>query len=234
MTEKITRRNFLGLLGTGMLIATAIPLAGCSQEAARQEPAGQLSKDEEGASSMASSNEVNAGEKASPDSLVVYFSRAGENYGVGNIEVGNTEMVAREIAAQAAADTFEIETVEAYPVVYDECTEKASSEQKTGVRPAIVGDIDGWDGYETVYLGYPIWWGDMPMAVYTFLEGHDFSGKRVVPFNTHEGSGQASTVRTLRTMLDGADVADGAAIKGSVAQSDGKAVTDFAAGLIGK
>ena len=125
--------------------------------------------------------------------LVVYFSHAGENYNVGVIEEGNTAKLAKVIAEQIDADLFEIVPVVEYPTVYDECLEVATQEQREGARPEYVGDVENWDDYDTVFLGYPIWWGEIPNIVYTFMESHDFAGKTVIPFNTHEGSGQSHT-----------------------------------------
>ena len=128
--------------------------------------------------------------------LVVYFSRTGENYNVGNVEVGNTAMVASYIKEYLKADSFEIVPVDKYPDNYDECTKLASKEKEDNARPKIADKIDNFDSYKTVFVGYPIWWGDLPMIMYTFLEEYDFDGKTVIPFNTHEGSGDAGTYTT--------------------------------------
>ena len=124
--------------------------------------------------------------------LVTYFSHAGENYNVGVIEEGNTAKLAKVIAEQTGADLFEIVPVVDYPQSYDECLEVATAEQREGARPEYVGDVENWDQYDTIFIGYPIWWGEIPNIVYTFMENHDFAGKTVIPFNTHEGSGQSS------------------------------------------
>ena len=130
------------------------------------------------------------------DVLVVYFSRTGENYNVGNVEVGNTAMVASYIKEYLKCDSFEIVPVDKYPDNYDECTKLASKEKEDNARPKIADKIDNFDSYKTVFVGYPIWWGDLPMIMYTFLEEYDFDGKTVIPFNTHEGSGDAGTYTT--------------------------------------
>ncbi len=153
--------------------------------------------------------------------LVTYFSRTGENYGVGNIEKGNTCIVAEMIAAATGGTLFEIEPVKAYPAGYDDCVDIAKKEQEAGARPAIKGDIAVED-YDVIFIGYPNWWGDMPMAVYTFIEKHNWQGKTVVPFCTHEGSGLSATERYIATACKGADVAvgKGLAIQGRVAQEN--------------
>lgn len=151
--------------------------------------------------------------------LVAYFSRAGENYNVGVIEKGNTAIIAEMIGTYTGGDLFQIETVNPYPESYDECTEVAQQEQRDNARPELTGTVENFENYDVVFLGYPNWWGDMPMAVYTFLESYDFSGKTIVPFATHEGSGLSSTERSIADTCAGAEVLDGLAIRGSVAQN---------------
>ena len=149
--------------------------------------------------------------------LVAVFSRADENYDVGVIEKGNTLIVAEEIVRATGAELFQIRPVEAYPKGYRECTDVAKREQAERARPAMMEDMD-LSGYDTIFLGYPNWWGDMPMIVYTFIEAHDFSGKTVIPFCTHEGSGLSGTEGTLERMLPGATVLKGLALRGATAQ----------------
>ena len=161
--------------------------------------------------------------------LIAYFSRTGENYNVGTITEGNTAKLAKEIAAQTGGTLFEIIPVTPYPDSYDECLEVATQEQRSNARPAYVGEVGGWEDYDTVFFGYPIWWSDMPMIAYTFLENHDFTGKTVIPFNTHEGSGQSGTQRTIESLCSGATVLDGLAIRGNTAQND-QAGTEQAVG----
>ena len=152
--------------------------------------------------------------------LVVYFSRADENYSVGTVVVRNTELLAKEIAAKTGADEFKIEPKDKYPAIYQEAIERATEERKAGARPEYVGDVD-IAGYDTIFLGYPIWWGDLPMAVYSFIEKHDWSGKTVIPFNTHEGSGNAGTYDILKSKMTGATLkGDGFNMSGSTARID--------------
>ncbi len=166
--------------------------------------------------------------------LVVYFSRTGENYNVGNVEVGNTAMVASYIKEYLKADSFEIVPVDKYPEKYDECTDIAQKEKNDNARPKIQDKINNFDSYDTVFLGYPIWWGDLPMIMYTFMEEYDFNGKNVIPFNTHEGSGDAGTYQSIQTKLPNAKVnTKGLALDGKTARSDdGKQQTiDWLKGL---
>lgn len=152
--------------------------------------------------------------------LVVYFSRTGENYNVGFIQEGNTAKMAKIIAAQTGADLFEIIPEVPYPDDYDSVLTIATQEKNEDVRPAYIGDVENWEQYDTVFIGYPIWWAGMPCIMYTFLENHDFTGKNVIPFNTHEGSGQAGTQQDLEGRLPGITVLQGLAVRGSKAQND--------------
>ncbi len=151
--------------------------------------------------------------------LVAYFSRADENYNVGNISEGNTKIVAEMIAEKIGADVFEIKPAKSYPQNYQECTEVAKIEREENARPEIVGRVENFSDYDVIFLGYPIWWGDLPMAVYTFLEQENFSGKIIAPFCTHEGSGLGGTEKFISEKTN-AKLLPGLAIKGSVAQND--------------
>lgn len=162
--------------------------------------------------------EKSNGMKTEKKILVVYFSHTGENYAVGNITKGNTCIVAEMIAEAIGGKLFEIVPEKEYPTAYDACVEVAKKEKEAGARPAVKGDIKTED-YDVVFIGYPNWWGDMPMPVYTFLEKHDWNGKTVVPFCTHEGSGLSSTERYIADTCKGATVAKGLAVRGETAQS---------------
>ena len=151
--------------------------------------------------------------------LVAYFSRADDNYGVGVAEKGNTEIIAEMIAEETGADTFKIERATPYPADYDACTEEAQQEQRKNARPELKNTLDNLDDYDVVYLGMPVWWGDMPMPVYTFVEGLDWNGKTVYPFTTHAGSRLSSIPRTLGNICDGATIGDGFTIAGTDAQN---------------
>ena len=159
-------------------------------------------------------------ESPSTSTLIVYFSRTGENYSVGVIEEGNTARLAAIIAEQTGADLFEIVPEIPYPADYDSTLTIATQEKNENARPAYVGDVENWEQYDTVFIGYPIWWAGMPCILYTFLENHDFTGKTVIPFNTHEGSGQAGTQQDLENRLPGIELLKGLAVRGSKAQND--------------
>ena len=150
--------------------------------------------------------------------LVVYFSRADENTGgVGYIEKGNTKILAEMIAERTHGDLFEIKTVKPYPKEYRPATEAAKQEKEENARPEIVGEMPDLSKYDVVFLGYPIWWSDMPMPVYTFLDRENFAGKIILPFCTHEGSGLSDTQRSIADVTK-ADVREGFALQGHIAQ----------------
>ncbi len=175
--------------------------------------------------SLADTSEEAAASKTEPENtasagLVVYFSWS-----------GNTESVALEIQNQTGADTFRLIPAEPYTDDYDELLDIAQEEQRNGARPAISGSIENFDSYEVVYLGYPNWWGDMPMILYSFLDDYDLFGKRIVPFVTSGGSGFSNTISTIKSMEPGADVLDGLSLGSSQAASPGDAVADWLSGL---
>lgn len=163
---------------------------------------------------------------AKKKSLVAYFSRRGYNYLNGEIvflQVGNTEVVAKKIRELTGSDLFQIETVKSYPEDYNETTTVAKKEQNENVRPELTRTVDGMDDYDVIYLGYPNWWGTMPMAVHTFLESYDFAGKTIIPFCTHEGSAMGRSEGDIKKLCPKAKVLSGLAIKdGSVNKSDEK------------
>ncbi len=149
--------------------------------------------------------------------LIAYFSRPGNNYVGGtivNLPVGNTEVVAKMIQEMTAGDLFRIEPVNAYPEDYTEATEVAQQELRTNARPKLTGHVEIMASYNVVVLGYPIWWGTMPMPVFTFLEGYDFSGKTIAPFCTHEGSGLGRSVTDIKKMCPRSTIFDGLAVRG--------------------
>ena len=151
--------------------------------------------------------------------LVVFYSRANENYFSGNyryISVGNTEKVANMIAEAAGADLFKIEQKVPYAADYDTCIAQAKKDLQAKARPELVSMPDSLADYDEIYLGYPNYWGDMPMAVYTFLEHFDWNGKVIHPFCTHEGSGLGGTESRIKNVCKGATVTGGLAIQGGM------------------
>lgn len=164
-------------------------------------------------------------------SLIAFYSRKGNNYVGGrivNLPVGNTEVVAQKIRELTGGDLFNIETVKSYPEDYMETTEVAQEELRANARPELTESVENMAEYEIIYLGYPTWWGTMPMAVFTFLEGYDLSGKTIIPFCTHEGSGMGHSERDIRKLCADATVLKGLSLRGGSVQN---AKNDIAAWL---
>lgn len=156
--------------------------------------------------------------------LIVYFSRTGENYVNGTIRklsVGNTETAAKLIQSKTGADMFRLVPLVSYSEDYNECIEQAKDDQRRGARPELTVYPDRIEQYDTIYLGYPNYWGTMPMCVFTFLEHFDFSGKTIRPFCTHEGSGLGSSVGDIKKLCPNAKVGTGLAIHGAKADKAG-------------
>lgn len=152
--------------------------------------------------------------------LVAYFSRVGEEYNVGNIAKGNTAIVAEIIAQKTGGDLFEIKTVTAYPSNYKACTEIASREKAAKARPALATAVENFAQYDTIFVGFPIWYGDAPMAIYTFLESYDFAGKNIVPFCTHGGSGLSGVDQRFMLACPNSKILQGFEMRGATVRSD--------------
>lgn len=157
--------------------------------------------------------------------LIVYFSHKGENYSKGkivNLEKGNTEIAAEMISNILNADIFEIVAEKEYPFNYNECIEIAKKELRENSKIKLKQDIDIKE-YDTIFVGYPNWWGTMPMPVWTFLEEKDSTNKKVLPFCTNEGSGLGKSESDIKKITSGAKVLKGLSINGSeVNNSEGK------------
>lgn len=169
---------------------------------------------------------------ASAQTLVVYYSRTGQNYtsdGIVDLKVGNTAVVAQLIQKLTGADIFQIETVRQYAADYYECTQQAKEELNAKARPALRADID-ISKYDTIYLGWPCWWGTYPMCVATFLEAHDWTGKTVIPFTTHEGSGFGQSLRDLQAAIPSATIGKGLSIQGSKVKTASAQIEKFVTG----
>lgn len=149
--------------------------------------------------------------------LIAYYSRKGNNYVNGrivNLEIGNTEVIAKMINEIIGGDMFHIDTIKPYPEDYEETTKVAKQELKSNARPELSEHVADMDVYNVIFLGYPNWWGTMPMAVHTFLESYDFSGKTIIPFCTHEGSGLGASVKNITKLCPKADVVNAISFRG--------------------
>ncbi len=154
--------------------------------------------------------------------LIVYFSRRGENYVSGQLKklsVGNTEAAAEMIRQLTQAELFRLEPVQAYSDGYNDCIAEAQADQRRDARPELKRYPESLDNYETIYLGYPNYWGTMPMCVFTFLERFDFTGKTILPFCTHEGSGMGRSEADIKRLCPGAAIKKGLAHHGGSVQS---------------
>lgn len=160
--------------------------------------------------------------------LIAYFSRADENYFGGAmryVKVGNTEIVCSLMKELIDADSFKIEMKEPYSPVYMTCIEEAKKDLRSNARPELVSMPESIDGYDTIIVAYPNYWGTMPMAVFTFLEAFDFSGKTILPLCTNEGSSMGSSERDIRRACPGATVKSGLSVTGSAAANSKEAVS---------
>lgn len=163
--------------------------------------------------------------------LVIYYSRKGENYWNGsikNIPKGNTEIVAEFIRDAVGAELFEIETVKEYDADYYACIDDAKAELRANERPELKKYLDDIGAYDNIVIAGPCWWGTYPMAIFTQLEKLDFTGKNVFPVMTHEGSGLAGAPAALKKYCKGANIGTGLAVHGADAASSQKKVESWA------
>lgn len=173
----------------------------------------------------ASNEEENNQENSNPTTnnekvLVLYFSMS-----------GNTETVANFIHDEVGGDLIKLETVQTYPEDYNELIDYAQEEQREDARPELSTVIENMEQYDTIFLGYPNWWGDMPMPIYTFLDTYDLSGKTIAPFITHGGSGLSGTPANIEREEPNATVTEGLSIYGSNARNSRDDVIEWLNGL---
>ena len=163
--------------------------------------------------------------------LIIYYSRVGENYwngGVKNISKGNTEIVAEFIRKAVGGDLFQVETVKEYAADYYACIDDAKAELNRDDRPELKKYLDDISEYDNIVVAGPCWWGTYPMAIFSQLDRLDFSGKKVFPVMTHEGSGQAGSAAALKKHCKGAEVGSGLAVHGADAAKSESAVASWA------
>lgn len=205
--------------GFALLLAAVLMLTGCGSSSASTDtpvPAETAKETVKETQTEAAGTET----ESSSDTLVIYFSRTGEQYVVGVIDKGNTAIVAEMIADQTGVDLFEVlPEDDHYPMTYDALTDVAKQEQNDKARPAYSGELPDIGSYSTIYIGAPVWWGDWPMIMYTVFENNDFSGKTLIPFSTHEGSGLSGFDKKLQSACPDAEVLKGLAVRGNDAQN---------------
>ena len=229
----MSRRTFVG---AGL---TAALLAGCSGKQSDEDSTAveQVEETSDAVEDDQQADEASTGEDTSEDAgktLVVFYSRADENYADGGtevLEVGHTKVMAGYIAEALGADTYEIVPQDAYPFSYDECCDQASAELADDARPSLAGDMPDVSGYRTVFVGCPIWWGSEPMVVRTFLDAVDLSGKTVVPFTTHGGSGLGSVPANLQQRIPDATFLEAKAVAGTAVDGARDEVVQWVQGL---
>ena len=163
--------------------------------------------------------------------LIIYYSRRGENYWNGtikNLAKGNTEIAAEFIKNAVGGELFEVQTVKEYAKDYYACIDEAQRELRARARPPIKAFPENIDRYDNIFIGYPNWWGTMPMAMFTLLEHFDWAGRKIIPFCTNEGSGMGSSERDLAKACPGATIARGLSIHGAETLRSEKKIADWA------
>lgn len=196
----LTRRSFLATAGA-LALAGGATLVGCTDQ---NESAYSSSSASTGAAASTSTTINTSNTLSKGKILIAVFSWS-----------GNTLAMAERLQELAPeADFFRIETAEPYPEDYEETADLAHEQQQNGVLPEIAATVDNWDSYDTVFLGYPIWWYEIPQALKSFISQYDWSGKTIYPFNSHEGSGDAGGPADIAELATGATVGDNLAIRG--------------------
>ena len=225
---------------------TVFSLAACGSQDQEQETQAQTENQTEAQSE--STEEVNEDSQTTVETsgnsniLIAYFgvpetdgtdTEAGASRVAVDGEVlGNNEYIAQMIQQETGGDLFAIETVQEYPGTHDELLEFAYEELQENARPELATQIENLDSYDTIFLGFPNWNADLPMPLYTFLEEYDFSGKTIIPFTTHGGSGFSSTIRTIESLQpDATVVEDGLSVSRNSVEGAQNDVIDWVAGL---
>ncbi|HIQ59427.1 MAG TPA: flavodoxin [Candidatus Merdivicinus intestinavium] len=222
----------------------ALSLAACSSTAQTESAPSPSSSSAASSAEQSASDAASQAEGAAAEGnvLIAYFSVpetdgvdavAGASRVVVNGEVlGNSQYIAQLIQQEAGGDLFRIETVQEYPGSHDPLLEFACDEKAENARPELASQIENPDSYDVIFLGYPNWNADLPMPLYTFLEEYDFSGKTIIPFTTHGGSGFSRTIQTIQELQPEASVVeDGLSISRNDAADAQEDVSDWVAGL---
>ena len=201
--------------------ALALSLVACSSQSTVEESVTAAAAETEISADTNASEEITAQEEISEGSvLVAYFSWS-----------GNTEQMARIIAGETGADLFEIVPATPYTDNYDELLDIAQREQADNTRPELSAQVENWDSYDTVFVGYPNWWSDAPMAVYTFLESCDWAGKTLIPFNTSASGGFGRSLSGIEESAEGAELLEGLALTESELSDAQSRINEWLTGL---
>lgn len=231
-----------------MLLVTfaALSLGACGGQGSGTTASGSSAQEQSNVSDSGSTQDntdtAAQGTAGGGNILIAYFS-VPETDGVDTVSgasrvavdgevLGNNEYIAQMIQEEVGGDLFPIETVQEYPGTHDALLEFAYNEKQEDARPELATQIENFDTYDTVFLGYPNWNADLPMPLYTFLESYDFSGKTIIPFTTHGGSGFSGTIRTIESLQPDANVIeDGLSISRRNVPDARQEVADWTAGL---
>lgn len=242
------KQKIVTLLLAGTMI---VSLAACGREDASQENSNEnvqaIQETEQDAGKQNETADSGSDQNTGSNILIAYFSvpedidisgidaDAGASVVVQNGEaVGNMQFMAEAIQQAIGGDLFRIETEEEYPLDHDPLVDQAADEQSENARPALSTHIENLENYDTIFVGYPNWWGDMPQPMYSFFEEYDFAGKTIIPFNSHGGSGFSDTISTIEDMQpDAAVVEDGLTISRNDVAVSNQEVMEWAKEIVG-
>lgn len=211
--DGISRRGFIASVA-GIAGTIALGLVGCGrrdgdgdasggsdtgEDRNAKEEQGEGTVDTEADSAKGTETDVTGGSGSPVNGITVVFSWSGNTASVADAIAGHMEM----------APVWHLMPKDPYPEDYDECTDVALQEQRDETMPEYLNDIPGWDDYKVVFVGYPIWWSDLPQVMKSFIRDHEWDGKKVVPFITSQSSGWSGTQDTIREMCQGATVLEG-------------------------
>ncbi|MGW4227928.1 flavodoxin [Streptomyces sp. NPDC004980] len=220
-----TRRNFLTLATAAI---SGVAVGGCSvvggSDATEESTPKKMTPPKDASRILVAYFSVP--ETDDPDGMT--DDEANSTHVVDGKVLGNTQYVAQIIGRHTGAETFRIETAEQLPLDHDTLEDLALEQQEAGERPELKSPIRNLDEYDTVFVGYPIWWYELPMPMHTFFEEHDFSGKNIIPFSTHGGNGLSGTVETItETVADSAVVGNAFTISRDDMDAAESEVTDW-------
>lgn len=242
------KQKIVTLLLAGTMI---VSLAACGREDASQENSNEnvqaIQETEQDAGKQNETADSGSDQNTGSNILIAYFS-VPEDIDISGIDadagasvvvqnggaVGNMQFMAEAIQQAVGGDLFRIETEKEYPLDHDPLVDQAADEQSENARPALSTHIENLENYDTIFVGYPNWWGDMPQPMYSFFEEYDFAGKTIIPFNSHGGSGFSDTISTIEDMQpDAAVVEDGLTISRNDVAVSNQEVMEWAKEIVG-
>lgn len=207
--------------GIFLLCTMVFTLAACGQSQESPASAGaESSSAAEAVSRQETGTEAEETGSGTGNILIAYFSWS-----------GNTEAVAGMIQEEVGGDLFEIAPAEPYTEDYDTLLEIAQTEQQEEARPELAAQVENWDSYDIIFVGYPNWWSDAPMAVYTFLESYDFTGKTLIPFNTSASGGFGRSLSGIEESAAGAEILEGFTVTSDQVEGAQEDVSAWISGL---